>query len=111
MWKVDVTNKLERLEVFEERMGVRLDSLSAFLEEQEHDTWLKVCGELQSQVGTELRENIEMVVAAYDSSGRIIGTSGAYYLSEDFFGLETFQLLINLSINEVSKIRIYPKKM
>jgi len=113
MHGIDVTNKLERLEVFEERSGVRLDSLSAFLKDwgDNDNIFLTVSGELQSQVGTELQEDTYLVVAVYDSSGRIIGTSGLSYLSENFFGLETFDLLVNLPINEVAKIRIYPKKM
>ena len=112
MHGIDVTNKLERLEVFEERSGVRLDSLSAFLKDwgDNDNIFLTVSGELQSQVGTELQEDTYLVVAVYDSSGRIIGTDSLGFNSKDFFGLEIFSLCIGLAINDVSKIRIYPKK-
>jgi len=112
MADIDVTSKIERLEVFEERLGVTLESLSAFVHDNGpgYSVFLIVRGELQTRNGTELQGNIHVVVAAYDASGRIIGTESLGCYVEDFFGLETFHLTVEIPLNQVSKVRIYPKK-
>ena len=112
MADIDVTSRIERLEVFEERLGVTLENLSAFVQDSGADssTPLVVCGELQPLNGTKLQGNVELVVAAYDSSGRVIGTSSCIYFADEFFGLETFDLIVVLPMNQVSKVRVYPKK-
>ena len=112
MANIDVTSRIERLEVFEERLGVTLESLSAFVEDYGTDgSVLRVRGELQTRNGTELQEDIALVVAAYDTSGRIIGTSSShYYRVAEFFGLETFECVVMLPLSQVSKVRVYPKK-
>jgi hypothetical protein len=109
MADIDVTSRIERLEVFEERLGVTLESLSAFVED-DAPYYLKVYGELHTRNGTELQGSVDLVVAAYDTSGRIIGTSSHWYSADDFFGLETFEFTVALPLSQVSKVRIYPKK-
>ena len=107
----DVTSKIERLEVFEERLGVTLESLSAFLQGDGGEGFLLIVrGELQPRNGAELREDVELMIATYDSSGRIIGTNSRTYYAQTFFGLETFDLGVYLPLSQVSKIRVYPKK-
>jgi hypothetical protein len=110
MTKIDVTGKIERLEVFEERLGVRLDSLSAFVAKYNELSTITVCGELQARDGTELQQDVELVVAVYDLSGRIIGTASYCYFAKNFFGLETFEILAEIPVSELSKVRVYPKK-
>lgn len=111
MADIDVTSKIERLEVFEERLGVTLESLSAFVTDQGADNiYLAIRGELQTRDGTELHEDIALVVAVYDASGRIIGTSSQWYFVDGFFGLETFEFIVHLPLSQVSKVRVYPKK-
>ncbi|MDY0168903.1 MAG: hypothetical protein RBS80_20325 [Thermoguttaceae bacterium] len=103
---MDVTDRIERLELFEERLGVQLEGLSAFVERG----FLTVRGELHPRNGTELNQDTELVVAAYDATSRVIGTASNYFTSEDFFGIETFELSINLPIATVARVRVYPKK-
>ena len=111
MADVDVTSKIERLEVFEERLGVTLESLSAFVTDHgADDIYLAIRGELQTRDGTELQGDVELVIAVYDSSGRIIGTDSCLYLAKNFFGLDTVDRLFRLPLNQVTKIRVYPKK-
>jgi len=113
MVNIDVTSKIERLEVFEERLGVRLESLSAFFTDYGLDNFnndVNVRGELQVREGTELQQDVELVMAVYDSSGRVIATSSKSYYAGEFFGLETFELTVEIPMNQVAKIRVYPKK-
>lgn len=115
MVNIDVTSKIERLEVFEERLGVRIESLSAFLTDYRDDNLnfnndVRVRGELQAREGTELQQDVDLVMAVYDSSGRVIATSSNSYYAGEFFGLETFELTVEIPMNQVAKIRVYPKK-
>lgn len=112
MSNVDLTNKIERLQPSEERFGVVLTALSAFIEEIDSSSrYLNVRGELSAKSGTTLQDDIELVAAAYDSLGRVIGTSSCAYSLENFFSLDTFELTISLPISQILKIRLYPKKM
>lgn len=117
MTTIDVSSKIERLEVFEERLGVSLESLSAFVEESPPGygyIMLKVRGELQPRNGTQLRQDIRLKVTAYGSSKRIIGTSSdrdaPKFSVERFFGLAAFEVEFWLPVTQVSKVRVYPKK-
>lgn len=115
MAKIDLTSKIERLEAFEERLGVDFKSISAFMDlddDYDEDSYLTVDvrGEIHSASGMQIDQDIIVVFAAYDDLDRIIGTSEARFYSDDFFGLDTFSESVNISIPNISKIRVYPKK-
>jgi hypothetical protein len=111
MSKIDVTNKIERIVAFEERLDVTIESISAFLDDDGTDSIpLKICGELIAKNGEELSQNIELVTAVYDVQDRIISKDSEYFNKDNFFGLEIFQLKMFLPVSEISKIKIYPKK-
>ena len=76
----NVTNLIERLEVFEERAGVRLESLgaSATTWDDDDDASLSVRGEVHSREGTRIEQNIKLVVSLHDTSGSIVGTCETY---------------------------------
>ena len=110
MADTDITKLIERLDGFEEKLGVRLESMSAFLDDQGDNIFVTVNGELQSRDNTELKQNIELVLAVYDKLGRIVGTESSYFSKEDFCEFETFNFLLGIPVNKLSKIRVYPKK-
>lgn len=110
MAAIDVTNLIERLEAFEERMGVHLESLGAELEPMYDYFWLRVRGELHPQSGTELRQDMELVIAAYDTSSKIVGTGSCRFQAEEFFGFEVFEVPIQIHVNDLKRIRIFPKR-
>jgi hypothetical protein len=110
MATTDVTSGIERLEVFEEKCGVMLDSLSAFLEDYGDPSYLRVRGALQARNGSQLAEDVKIVVSAYDSAGRIIGTESQSFRAADFLGFETIDFMLVLPLGDVAKVRIYPKK-
>lgn len=108
---IDVTSTIERLEVFEERLGVSLESLSAFVQDVEGmGIYLRVRGEVRTREGTQLKEDCKLEVTVFDASQRIIGTMSYPFYVKNFFGFETFQIQISLPLNQVSKVRIHPKK-
>ena len=110
---IDVTSTIERLEAFEARLGVSLEFLSVFVQDDgDGDVYLWVCGELQPQDGKELQEDlqVEIEATAYDASKRIIGTSSDKVSIDKIIGFEAFKVHVKLSVAQVSKVRIYPKK-
>lgn len=110
---IDLTGQIERLEAFEERLGVTLEALSAFVEHHQYDAGasLKVCGELHARNGPNLEQSIILQIAAYDRSGRVVGTSNyTQFEAGRFFGLEVFDAEIELPMAEISRVRIYPAR-
>jgi hypothetical protein len=107
----DVTSLIERLEAFEDRVGVRLESLGAELDPMLDDlVHLNVRGELHPQSGTELPQDVELVIAAYDASSKIVGTTSRRFEAEGFFGFEIFEETIGIHVNNLKRIRIFPKQ-
>jgi hypothetical protein len=104
---IDLTTNLERLEVFEDRLGVRLEALSCFLDEY----GLTVNGEAHAVNGTALGQDTSLVVAAYDDAGRIVASTTHDISADDFFGLDTFEIILRVPVNLVTRVRVYPKKI
>ena len=109
MAKKDLSDSIERLEAMEDRLGVELSALSAFIEVYDDgDVHLNVNGELVVK-GGELSADIEIQVASYDEKGRVIGNDSISIYAEDFFGIEIFDRICFLPLPP-TRIRIFPKK-
>lgn len=115
---ISQSTKLERLEAFEERLGVRLDALYAKIDGsrvyQTHNREfpsIRVTGEIHPANGTALPQRIKIVADAYNAQGQVVDTSERRCLDpEEFFGYETFELHIGgTHPSLIKKIRIYPK--
>ena len=106
----DVSALLERLEAFEDRLSLRLESLSAYLDI--YDDWsnLWVRGELHPKSGVHLVQPVELVVAAYDSASRVVGTTTRHFDTGSFFGFEVFEVLVIIPVTKLSRIRVYPER-
>lgn len=100
---------IEKLEAFEERLEITIENISININD---DSMIKVFGELHSNSGTALNEDIKIECIVYDNQDRVIYIGKEVIYSSRFFGFEAF--LINIyHINiakKVSKIRLYPKK-
>lgn len=103
--KKDITHFIERLGAFEDRLGVRLKVLVAYVS----DGYLTIHGEVHPYKQATIKPGIEVHVAAYDSSGRLIATSGTSLSEEASSGFQAFELGVDLSIEELFKIRVFPK--
>ena len=111
--KNEITNLIERLEAFEDRCGIRLESLWAERRNEnlngEDVLEARVFGELHSREGTTLKHNIELRLDAYDTKGRVVGRGSTSFRSESFFGFETFEVQLYYARDlQLSKIRLYP---
>ena len=111
MAKEDITHMIERLEAFEDRVGVTLEGLFASTDDGYvgEKYWLAVNGELHPKEGTELGQSINVVLTAYDSTGRVIGVASQYFDSKSFFAFEAFSLGVGIYGIPAAKVRVYPK--
>ncbi len=104
----DVSHLVERLEAFEDRLGVSLQGLFASLDTEYG--FMSVNGELHARDSTELGQDIDIVVTLYDSAGRVVGVTSQYMDSDSFFGFEAFSARFSEANDPpVAKIRVYPK--
>ncbi len=112
--RLDVTDLIERLEVFEEKAGVFLDALAAtlmFEHSNKGEYEIEVFGELHPVNGTELNSDLDIVVVAYDKQGRVMQSRSTYVDQSKFFGLEIFQIWVPHLLSKPSKIRIMIKSL
>lgn len=112
MAKTDITNKVQRLEAFEERLGVRLEAISAFEsvpDDDDDEVDISIRGELHSTNGTNITDHIDLQASFYDAEGRVIETSSDFIQADSFFGFHTFDLSCYLPAGACAKVRLVPK--
>jgi hypothetical protein len=103
--------RIERLEVFEERLGVSIQKISLKL--NEGWIWATLYCELHAINGTSIEDSLNLECVLYDNEGSIIDKESSYINANNFFGFELIKLTFTGDISkaqQVSKIRIYPKK-
>lgn len=99
--------KIERLEVFEEKFGVSIRSLSV---KYGSEKWFRIFYELHPLEGTSINNRICIECVCYDNEGFIIFKTSDSFNPKDFFGFEVVQIYVEpIEVSRVSKIRIYPK--
>ena len=106
----DILKRIERLEAFEERLGVSIQNLSVRIESERK--WLTIFYELYSASGTTIKEYVTLECILYDEYGLIIDKENFTVGPDKFFGFEVIKAEFReYGIAErVGKIRVYPKK-
>lgn len=111
-------DKIERIEAFEEKLGIRYESISVIVDYYDFndEPWVvKILGDVIEHENGNLANfqtwNIETVVNLYDSENRIIASKGSSFQVRDYLGFTTFEVYIDniASIEEIKRIRIYPR--
>ena len=97
---------IERLEAFEERLGVSIEGLFAYIQSNQY---IKINGELHSRNGNEIDQDIQLMISAHNAAGSVLNATTTTIRANSFFGLEIFSQNISPCAGDVSKIRIYPK--
>lgn len=107
MSKIDLSNKVERIEAFEERLGVRIENVSVWFDDEEED--ISILFEFHSASGTTISQDITVEIVAYNNRGQIIAKEEDFYFQERFWGFETCKCYLEeISPKNISKIRVYP---
>lgn len=99
---------IERLEAFEERLGVSIEGLFAYLQPNQ---CIYTNGELHCREGNELNQDIELVISAHNASGAILRSTTTTIKAKSFFGFEIFSQGMSPCAGSVCRIRIYPKAL
>lgn len=111
-------DKIERIVAFEEKLGIRYESISVIVDYHDFNDspWvIEVLGDVMEHENGNLANfqtwQIETVVNLYDAENRIIASNGDGFQVRDFLGFTTFRVYIQDidSIEEIKKIRIYPR--
>jgi hypothetical protein len=106
----NLLNKIERLEVFEEKFGVYFENLSIKMKDAD-DQWFSIFGEFHLVNGTNIDDDLTIECIIYDNEGLILLKEVYYIWSESFFGFEVIEFVIQEDgiAEKVGKIRIFPK--
>lgn len=108
----DITDKIERLEIMEEKCGISLEALYCTVQQydNDHEFLGQVNGEVHAVTGTKIGERIEIVITVHDKAGRVVWITTRSLDTEVFFMFEPFSTGAFFTSEIPSKIRIYPKK-
>ena len=111
----DLTDRIERLEVFEERVGVSFEALYCTIDN--NDNWsdgnyrIELRGEVHSTSGTSIDDDLLIVLTVYDATGRVLETDSEWIDSDAFFGFDVFDMTLKIpQESEISRVRLFPKK-
>lgn len=108
----DYTDKIERVEAFEEKFGVRFEGLFASVADEDGDGPHRVIvrGEVHSSAkNSKIKDSLDIVLVVYDEKGRVIG-KGDHYLGDDsFFGFDVFEIDLFDVPGLPARIKLFPK--
>lgn len=111
----DLTDRIERLEVFEERAGVSFEALYCTIDNNDHwshgNYHVDFRGELHSSTGTTIQNDISVVLTVYDTAGRVLDTNSEWIDSDTFFGFEVLDMTLRVPPTaQIGRVRVFPKK-
>lgn len=106
----DLKGKIEHFEAIEEQFGITLQNFSIKVEDENS---LKLFCEVLALNGEIPDNDFTINIAIYDSNNEIVYTDSESKYAEEFKGFEvlTFDYIkLDITIDEISKIRIYPTR-
>jgi hypothetical protein len=101
---------IERFEAFEEKLGIRLEGLFAFLNKDSGT--ITINGDLYANDDDIIKEqNLKLVISCHDVSSRVIAKSSESVSTKSFVGIYTFSTYFQLKffLESIAKVRIYPQ--
>lgn len=109
---LDLTDRVERMEAVEERLGISIEALYVkYIDhgpggEEFRVLWVNF--DVVSPNGA-LKQDVEIVVSSYNDARQLEGTSKQVIKAKKFFGLESCSIAIDDNSGPPSRIRIFPK--
>lgn len=106
----ELKSKIEHFEAIEEQFGIILQNFSVKVEDE---NTIKMFCEVFALNGELPKEDFTINVAIYDNNNDIVFTDSETKYAEDFKGFEvlTFAYIkLDITVDEISKIRIYPTR-
>jgi hypothetical protein len=106
----ELKSKIEHFEAIEEQFGITLQSFSVKVEDENS---LKLFCEVLALNGEVPQKGFNVEVAIYDSENSIIYQTSLSKYDGEFKGFEVFNfgtIRLDIPVDEISKIRIYPTR-
>ena len=106
----ELKNKIEHFDAIEEKFGIILQNFSVKVEDE---NTMKLFCEVLALNGEMPKGGFNINVAIYDNNNDIIYTDNESRYDDDFNGFEviTFDYIkLDVTVDEISKIRIYPTR-
>jgi len=104
----DLTGLIERMQDFEERLGISLESVYSVYKNHGDVAFLIVNYDLRSRGGERLLRNICVKLAVYNSAGRLIHEEGRWHSAKAFYGMESQHFEIIMDSPDIARMRLYP---
>lgn len=104
----DLKKKVEHFEAIEEQYGITLQNFSIKVEDEYS---MKLFCEVLALNGELPKKSFDINIAIYDNNNDIVYTDSRFKRAENFKGFEvlTFDCFrLDITVDEISKIRIYP---
>lgn len=110
---VEITNIVERLELIEERFGIRFDGILARarkrLENSPPDYVLEVLFDVVG-LGGDIKDSFHSTVSAYNDNDQLVGTDYRFINNDKFIGVESCRLVLECA-GRPKRLRLYPRPM
>ena len=106
----ELKSKIEHFDAIEEQFGITLQNFSVKVE---HENSLKLFCEVLALNGEIPENDFTINIAVYDNNNEIVYTDSESKYAEEFKGFEvlTFDYIkLDITVDEISKIRIYPTR-
>lgn len=106
----ELKSKIEHFESIEEQFGITLQNFSIKVEDENS---LKLFCEVLASNGEIPENDFTINIAIYDNNNDIVYTNSESKYAEEFKGFEvlTFDYIkLDITVDEISKIRIYPTR-
>lgn len=106
----NLKSKIEHFEAIEEKFGIILQNFSVKVDDENS---LKLFCEILALTGEIPKNDFTINIAIYDNNNEIVYTDSKTKYAEEFKGFEvlTFNYIkLDITVDEISKIRIYPTR-
>lgn len=100
---------IERIEEFEDRLGISLDNISVKAEEE---GWFYVYCEVTANNGGALDSTLNVQCIAYAKNGSILSMESTYVIQDRFYGFEVLEFAFQEDglFPQVDRLKVFPKK-
>lgn len=107
---VEITSIIERLELIEEKLGVRFDGIYGICIKRNLEIPIDFLIEVNFDVvGTEeiLKRSFKPTLSAYNSSGQLLNTETSFIHNVNFLGIQSTKIQL-LCAEAPVRLRLYP---
>ena len=108
---VEITDIVERLELIEEKLGVRFEGVCARARKRIENTNPDYIVEINFDVigsEAELKQSLQPTLTAYNDMNQVIATDDTFINNDKFIGLQSCRIVIECH-QKPRRLRLYPK--